>query len=388
MADPLGHSWALILAEPERTVRVDPIARQSGLQVVAVSDTVGALRFLRSLEGKFLACVVCALGTCDQNSCWPVLEEIQRSSLRQAFIIVLSTTAARDVRLRLECFKKGARMVTDVLPHVERALGLVATALRTPGKYTCPLCGLSDLSEDSLHTHMPLFHVVEPNMSGPCPMCGDPCSNVVMQVHVNNCHGPPERREPPQARYAAFAWCVCQRPRDGRFLLVNEPAGICGGKPLYWLPAGRVDRGESLAEAACRECLEEAGIAVRVVGVLHFLKGNRSWTLRVIFLTVPLDEEAEAKSLPDWESAGALWVAAQDLHRLSDDDYRNTDPAKLYPAVATGELKCHSIETDAFRLLEDLIRQLTAGDFSRYSELGEVWRQLQLAYPESVFSYR
>jgi 8-oxo-dGTP pyrophosphatase MutT (NUDIX family) len=47
--------------------------------------------------------------------------------------------------------------------------------------------------------------------------------------------------------------------------MVNEPAGIAGGKPRYWLPAGRVDAGEGMIEAGKREALEEAGIEVEII---------------------------------------------------------------------------------------------------------------------------
>merc|ERR1719223_979337 len=104
---------------------------------------------------------------------------------------------------------------------------------------------------------MSFYHVAEPNMEGKCPVCQEMPKRVPLPVHLHNQHGPPELREPPPASFPAFAWCVCRRRDDGRFLLVNEPAGISRGKPGYWLPAGRVDKGESLLEAARRECQEE-----------------------------------------------------------------------------------------------------------------------------------
>ena len=44
------------------------------------------------------------------------------------------------------------------------------------------------------------------------------------------------------------------RRSDGRFLLVNEPAGIARGVPRYWLPAGRVDAGEERRTGCSRVC--------------------------------------------------------------------------------------------------------------------------------------
>lgn len=67
--------------------------------------------------------------------------------------------------------------------------------------------------------------------------------------------------------------------------MVNEPAGISGGRPRFWLPAGRVDRGESLREACEREALEEAGVEVRVTGILRLMVS--SGTLRALFLAEP-----------------------------------------------------------------------------------------------------
>ncbi|MEZ4407237.1 MAG: NUDIX hydrolase [Polyangiales bacterium] len=50
---------------------------------------------------------------------------------------------------------------------------------------------------------------------------------------------------------------------DGRYLLVKRAKGLPAEG--YWVPvSGKVEPGESLSDAAARECLEEVGIAVRV----------------------------------------------------------------------------------------------------------------------------
>ena len=60
--------------------------------------------------------------------------------------------------------------------------------------------------------------------------------------------------------------------REGEVLLVrraNDPQ-----RGLWTLPAGFVDAGEDPARAAERECLEETGLNVQVVGLLDVLYGQ------------------------------------------------------------------------------------------------------------------
>ncbi|MCC2638185.1 MAG: hydrolase [Moraxellaceae bacterium] len=54
--------------------------------------------------------------------------------------------------------------------------------------------------------------------------------------------------------------------RDGRFLVVEESAEQ--GRVVYNQPAGHVEKGETLEQAAVREALEETGWDVRLTGFL------------------------------------------------------------------------------------------------------------------------
>jgi phosphatase NudJ len=127
-------------------------------------------------------------------------------------------------------------------------------------------------------------------------------------------------------------WCfalVVVRKGD-RFLLVQESKY---GEPWY-LPGGRVEAGESFAAAAVRETLEEAGIPVRVTGVIRIEHtptpaGSR---MRVIFLAEPTDD-TPPKSEPDDESLRAAWVT---LDELADYTLRGDEVAGVFTHVARG----------------------------------------------------
>lgn len=125
-----------------------------------------------------------------------------------------------------------------------------------------------------------------------------------------------------------FALVVVRR--GDRFLLVHERKH----GQLWYLPAGRVEPGESLAAAAVRETFEEAGVVVRITGVIRVehlprMDGAR---VRVIFLAEPADD-TPPKSTPDDESLGAEWVTLDDrfLYPL-----RGAEVRELFEYVARG----------------------------------------------------
>ena len=114
-----------------------------------------------------------------------------------------------------------------------------------------------------------------------------------------------------------------------KYLLVQEFANSG-----YWLPGGRVDPGEPLEEAAIRECKEEAGIDIKLKGVLTFQFNHSTGRLKAIYYAEPIDEDQKPKSIPDYESVGACYVKHDELSKL---ELRGSEPLKWIPYVVNGK---------------------------------------------------
>ena len=133
-------------------------------------------------------------------------------------------------------------------------------------------------------------------------------------------------REPIPTWY--FALVVVRR--GDQFLIVHER----NHGQLWYLPAGRVEPGETFVAAAYRETLEETGVPVRVVGILRVEHSPRPTNarLRVVLLAEPIDD-TPPKSVPDEESLGAEWVS---LAQLPNYPLRGEEVAALFAFVAAG----------------------------------------------------
>jgi 8-oxo-dGTP pyrophosphatase MutT (NUDIX family) len=95
--------------------------------------------------------------------------------------------------------------------------------------------------------------------------------------------------------------------RDGdRFLLVEERDGA------WYLPAGRVEPGESFVAAAVRETLEESAMPITLEGILRIEHGVTPGgvRLRVVFLARPA-ERVPPKSRADEHSRSAAWFTLE-----------------------------------------------------------------------------
>lgn len=116
-----------------------------------------------------------------------------------------------------------------------------------------------------------------------------------------------------EPRVSARAVVVDQ---DGRVLLVRHSAE---GREFHVLPGGRVEPGETAAEAAAREVLEETGRRVRVGALLWVREylperhpGNphhrtRMQQLQLYFSARPTAAEAVEASAPDGTQSAVVW---------------------------------------------------------------------------------
>jgi ADP-ribose pyrophosphatase YjhB (NUDIX family) len=114
------------------------------------------------------------------------------------------------------------------------------------------------------------------------------------------------------------------RNSAGQFLVVKESAKH---HHKFWLPAGRVDQGESFEEGAVRETKEEGGIDVRLTGILRVEHSQTTLSarMRVFFLAEPLDEHQKPKDFADQESDEASWMTLEEIRALDPADCRSSE---------------------------------------------------------------
>lgn len=135
-------------------------------------------------------------------------------------------------------------------------------------------------------------------------------------------------KEPVQAWLFAV---VVVRKAD-KFLLVHERKH----GQLWYLPAGRVELGETFQIAAVRETAEEAGLPIALRGIVRWetsptLEGLR---LRVVFYAEPTDD-TPPKAVADEHSLEAGWFSLEELDRLP---LRGPDVRDYLEHVAHGGL--------------------------------------------------
>ena len=103
---------------------------------------------------------------------------------------------------------------------------------------------------------------------------------------------------------------------DGRLLLVQEQVH---GQSVLNQPAGHLEAGESLQDAARRECLEETGWDVELtalVGIYQWEAPDGTPFLRFTFAATPLEHHPE-RPLDDGIEQ-AIWLTPDALARTGN----------------------------------------------------------------------
>ncbi|CAB3408556.1 unnamed protein product [Caenorhabditis bovis] len=118
-------------------------------------------------------------------------------------------------------------------------------------------------------------------------------------------------------------------------LLIQEAKKSCHGK--WYMPAGRVEAGETLEEAVVREILEETGYSASVVELLSMQVQGSGWFRFAFYCEIT---GGELKTKPDQQSLAAQWYSIKELkaHKIplrGRDFIRLVDEAVTYRATTS-----------------------------------------------------
>lgn len=107
--------------------------------------------------------------------------------------------------------------------------------------------------------------------------------------------------------------------KDNKVLMVKEEKKECHGKLAF--PAGHVENGENIMEAAKRELLEETGYKADLVNVFPIISFSGKRPMIMIHF-LGSNEKLIQKYHTD-EILGIEWIDLNDLHHLDSSQFRN-----------------------------------------------------------------
>lgn len=125
-------------------------------------------------------------------------------------------------------------------------------------------------------------------------------------------------KKEPDGFLAKVQVAACYLEIDGKILLLQRADGHSeAGK--WGVPAGKLEKGEALEEAAIRELFEETGISlgktsqICYAGSLYMQKTDISYVFHMF--TVCLEKIPDVKLSHEHQSY--IWASSKDLERLS-----------------------------------------------------------------------
>lgn len=103
----------------------------------------------------------------------------------------------------------------------------------------------------------------------------------------------------------------CLVEKDGRYLLVQEKQPKVYG--LWNLPAGHVDKGETIQQAAVREAKEESGYDVELGGQIGLFHEDVGRPVKHIYQAHVTGGELQ---IQESEILDAKWLSFEEIRRL------------------------------------------------------------------------
>lgn len=107
---------------------------------------------------------------------------------------------------------------------------------------------------------------------------------------------------------------ACLVKRDGKYLFVQERQEQAYG--LWNLPAGHVDEGESITDAAVREVAEETGYKVELGPQIALIHEGAANAVKHVFLAEIIGGEIVDSSD---EIMKVEWLTFEDIERLNQE---------------------------------------------------------------------
>ncbi|XP_063787887.1 8-oxo-dGDP phosphatase NUDT18 isoform X2 [Pseudophryne corroboree] len=115
----------------------------------------------------------------------------------------------------------------------------------------------------------------------------------------------PERPQPLKLRHSVcYIVMGVLLNEQGEVLMMQEAKPECWGS--WYLPAGRLERGETLVEGLCREVQEETGLLCQPLTLLVVEERGASW-VRFVFLALQTGGTLKSTASADKESLQASW---------------------------------------------------------------------------------
>lgn len=137
-------------------------------------------------------------------------------------------------------------------------------------------------------------------------------------------------------------------------LMMQEAKESCAGK--WYLPAGRMEKGESIVQATAREVLEETGIECTPTTLLVVETAGGMWYRFVMTATVN-GGELKTPAKADKESLQAKWIGnLQEISLRANDIIHLIEKAQAYKANKSSGLWHDAILPALIPHVKDLLR--------------------------------